>query len=509
MFVNIILSVLAGVLLAASFPLSFAPDGSQWACSWLAFVAPVPLFAALRNARNALHAYLLGFLAGTVLHLLGVYWLSSFGTLALISLVVYQGFIYGFLGIALHMVLRYRGEKYNHLLIPAVWVGFEYLHSIGAAGFPWLHLGYTQYHNAPVLQLAGYAGVYASSFFVLLVAYSIYHLFWGRCSASSRLKSTALACIVLLAAYGWGYYAYSAWNSAEQKMPTKTVAVVQGGLSSDVPWHLDEYRVAAYGAYVGATDELLLRESPPPDLVVWPEGALPAFVDFSDPRLDPQIAQLWDREPRLQLLLGLLTRSEAGIQNSGLLFIGPRSLGGFYSKNRPVAFGEFVPLGRIVRMLDYPWGSEDLREGKSLDPIPFDGNYVAVNICYDSVHPSVTREQVRRGATLVAMLANNSWYNLPSGASQHRMFDFFRAVESRRALVRAATTGISGFILPSGKEANIIERNQYGWRVLPLPMNHGRSLYTMTGDLFAIVLLIIAICAVVFRTVVGVGEDML
>lgn len=509
MLVNIILSVLAGVLLAAAFPLSFAPDGSQWAWPWLAFIAPVPLFVALRNAKNALHAYLLGFLAGTILHLLGVYWLGSFGALALIALVVHQALICGFLGIALHMVLRYRNEKYNYLLVPAVWVGFEYLHSIGASSFPWLHLGYTQYDNAPVLQLAGYAGVYASSFFVLLTAYSIYHLFWGRCETLCRLKSTALACLVLLVAYGWGYYAYAAWNSAEQKMPTKTVAVVQGGLSSDVPWHLDEYRVAAFSAYVGTTGELLLSESPPPDLVVWPEGALPAFVDFSDPGLNPQIGRLWDQEPSLKLLLGLLTRSEVGLQNTGLLFIGPYSLSGSYSKNRPVAFGEFVPLGRVVRMLDYPWGSEDLREGESLDPIPFDGSFVAVNICYDSIHPSVTREQVRRGATLVAVLANNSWYNLPSGASQHRMFDFFRAVENRRAVVRAATTGISGFILPSGREADIIERNQRGWRVLPLPMNHGRSLYTVTGDLFAIVMLIIAICGVAFRTLVGVGEDML
>jgi len=510
MLVNIILCVFAGVLLAGAFPLSFAPAGPQWAWPWLAFIAPVPLFLALRNAKTALHAYLLGFLAGAILHLLGVYWLSSFGAVALIALVVYQGFIYGFLGIALHMVLRYRSEKYNHLLVPAVWVGFEYLHSIGAASFPWLHLGYTQYDNAPVLQLAGYAGVYASSFFVLLAAYSIYHLFWGRCDALSRLKPTAIACIVLLAAYGWGYYAYLAWNRAEQKMPAKTIAVVQGGLASNAPWNLDEYVSASHQAYVGTTRNLLRHRSAlKPELVVWPEGALPTLLNLRDLQLDSDVKRLWTAQEGLTLLMCSLLRTDEGLENSALLFTSPYTLEGMYSKNHLVGFGEFVPFSKAMRMLNYPWGPEDLHEGESLDPIPFDGSFIAVNICYDSVFPPVTREQVRRGADLVAVLANNSWFKLPSGASQHVMFDFFRAVENRRALVRAATTGISGIIAPSGRQVSIIAANEHGWLIDQAPLNSTRSVYTACGDAFAIVMLVIAAMGVAYRTLVGVGEDML
>jgi len=510
MLVNIILSVLAGILLAASFPLSYSPDGTQWAWPWLAFVAPVPLFVALRNARNALHAYALGFLAGTVLHLLGVYWISSFGMLALISLVVYQGFIYGFLGIALHMVLRYQSEKYNYLLVPAAWVGFEYLHSVGAASFPWLHLGYTQYENAPVLQFAGYAGVYASSFFVLLTAYSICHLFWGRDRMLCRLKSAVFACIVLLAAYSWGYYAYLAWNRAEQRMPAKTVAVVQGGLASNAPWNLDEYVSASHQAYVGTTRDLLRSPSSlRPDIVVWPEGALPTLLNLHDLKLDSDVEQLWAVREDLTLLMGSLMRTGKGLENSALLFSSPHALEGTYSKSRLVGFGEFVPFGRAMRMLNYPWGPEDLHEGESLDPIPFDGSFIAVNICYDSVFPSVTREQVRRGAELVAVLANNSWYRLPSGAGQHAMFDFFRAVENRRTLVRAATTGISGIIAPSGRLVAATAPNECGWLMDQAPLSSATSAYTACGDAFAIVMLVIALVGVVLRTLAGVGEDML
>ncbi len=508
MLINLAVSILAGILLAAAFPLSFAPDAPQWAWPWLAFFAPVLLFVALRRAKSALEAYLLGFIAGGVLHLLGVYWISSFGAPALVSLVIYQAFIFGFLGIALHIVLRFQSDSYNYVLLPAVWVAFEYLHSIGAASFPWLHLGYTQYENAPVLQLAGYGGVYASSFFVLLAAYSVFHLFWGRSPMRLRLKSTAFAALALLVLYLGGCYTYWAWNRAEKLMPATTIAVVQGGLASNEPWNLDEYVTAAHQAYVGTTLNLLQRRlQHRPELVVWPEGALPTFYNLHGLQLDPDVRNLWTQREDLKLLMASLLRTDKGLENAALLFTGPNTLAGKYSKNHLVGFGEFVPFGKALRMLDYPWGAEDLHEGESLDPVPFNESSVAVNICYDSVYPSVTREQVRRGATLISVLANNSWYKLPSGAGQHAVFDFFRAVENRRTLVRAATTGISGFIAPSGRQIAAIARNKCAWLTEQVPVNRAVSLYTLWGDTFAIVMLIIAVTGVAYRAFVGVGED--
>jgi len=243
--------------------------------------------------------------------------------------------------------------------------------------------------------------------------------------------------------------------------------------------------------------------------VVWPEGALPTLLNLHNLRLDSDVEHLWDVREDLTLLMGSLLRTDEGLENSALLFTGPHALEGTYSKNRLVGFGEFVPFGKAMRMLNYPWGPEDLHEGENLDPIPFVGSSIAINICYDSVFPSVTREQVRRGAGLVAVLANNSWYKLPSGASQHAMFDFFRAVENRRTLVRAATTGISCIIAPSGRLVSAIAANECGWLMDQAPLNSARSVYTACGDAFAIVMLIIALAGVVWRTLVGVGEDML
>jgi apolipoprotein N-acyltransferase len=508
MFANIILGLISSALLAASFPMSFAPSGQEWSWPWLAFIAPVPLFFAMRNAANLRQALAIGFISGVALNTIGLFWISSFGPLALSLLVIYQAIVFALVCGGLHVLLHFPSDKYNFILIPAFWIGAEYIRSFGAMAYPWLLIGYTQYNNAPVLQLASFGGVYASSFFVMLAAYSIYHLLAARSPAGQRVKTVLISAIVLAGAYAWGYYEYYAVSRAELSMPTQRVAVVQGGLSSDAPWSLEDYISQSHRAYVGATNYLLRTESPP-DLVVWPETALPTFIDLHMPQLEDFIRELWTAYPSLNLLMGTLARSERGLHNSALEFSNPYSPNGFYSKTRLVPYGEFVPLSSVARLLDYPWGPEDVVEGLSLNPLRY-GNYtIGVNICFDSVFPPVSREETRRGAALLAVIANNSWYKLPSGASQHAMMDYFRAVENRRSLIRASTTGVSCFILPSGRQIGLIARDLNDWRTEVLPVNQAYSPYAYIGDLFAIVMLFIALCGIVYRCFTGNGEDML
>lgn len=507
MGVTLILSLLAGLMLAAAFPLAFAPGEAGWSLPLLAFAAPIPLFAALRRARSAWHAYAAAFACGFVFTYLGAYWISSFGQFAILSLAAYQAALFGLMGVALHLVLRYPDERWNFALVPAVWVAYEYVHAIGASSFPWLHLGYTQHYNAPVLQLAAVGGVYASTFFVVLTAYTLFHLFFGASPSRPRLRGIGVALIALLVMYIWGLYAYYATQAAERHLPSLKAAIVQGGVSSSDSWDSDVYISRAHQSYVGQTQYLLRTDDP--QLVIWPEGALPEIVYAEAMNFTPDVTRLWNEQPDLNLLYCTLAQSQRGLENTAIMLEQPNGAPAYYSKTRLVGFGEFVPFGNLMRYLDYPWGPEDLVEGTSLEPLPFDGRRLAVNICYDSVFPAVTRAQVRKGATLVAVVANNSWYPIPSGATQHAMFDAFRAVENRRSLARATTTGISGFVLPSGKLGKSLAYGSSGVLVEQVPLNSRHSLYTVIGDAFALFMLIIAAVGTAHRTLVGRGEAML
>jgi apolipoprotein N-acyltransferase len=57
---------------------------------------------------------------------------------------------------------------------------------------------------------------------------------------------------------------------------------------------------------------------------------------------------------------------------------------------------------------------------------------------------------VDKGAEMIAVVTNDSWYGKLSGPYQHKEYAALRAVENRRSVVRAANGGISCIINPLG-----------------------------------------------------------
>jgi len=508
MIASLILSVLAGLLLGFSFP--FTPPGSDVVVflPWLAFIAPVPLFISLRRLERPFSAWLCGFVTGYVFFYIALFWISSFGQLALNLLSAYLAMWFGILCVVLWVLLRFKSASWNYLVIPATWVAAEYLHCFGATGFPWLTLGNVSFGMKPLLQLASIGGVFAVSFFQVFVAYTIFDLFWGRAKPALRLRSAFLAALAMVAIVGWGALTYFAYTHSERKLPQKEVALVQGGVGSLVSWSDREFFERSQNAYVSTTRHNLTRGDLPA-LVLWPESAIPLVNDAREFVLPGEEASLWSSFPDLKLIQGMLMRDEDGrLQNVAVLLTSPAAPVGVYVKSRLVPYGEFVPLGEVARFLSYPWGKQDVNAGRSLEPLDTGKLKLAVNICFDSIFPGVSRAQVREGGTLIALITNNSWFPMPAGVEQHAMMDFFRAVENRRPLVRAATTGVSHFILPSGRLLAATKIGERCYLRQPVPMVKSRSFYVRFGDLFSVLCLLLAAGFFVFRAVVGVSEEL-
>jgi apolipoprotein N-acyltransferase len=82
----------------------------------------------------------------------------------------------------------------------------------------------------------------------------------------------------------------------------------------------------------------------------------------------------------------------------------------------------------------------------NLEPVPF-----SVLICFEDVFPELARRFVREGARLLLVITNDAWFGPTGAAYQHAQASTFRAVELRVPVVRAANTGWSGCIEPSGR----------------------------------------------------------
>ena len=73
-------------------------------------------------------------------------------------------------------------------------------------------------------------------------------------------------------------------------------------------------------------------------------------------------------------------------------------------------------------------------EGKTL---PWKGEQLGVQICYEIIFPGLTRAMAKNNASLLINITNDAWFGKTSGPYQHFSMTVFRAVENRRALVRS------------------------------------------------------------------------
>ena len=72
-------------------------------------------------------------------------------------------------------------------------------------------------------------------------------------------------------------------------------------------------------------------------------------------------------------------------------------------------------------------------------------------ICYEIIFPELAARMTANNAGLLVNITNDAWFGRSSAPYQHFSMAVFRAVENRRALIRAANTGISGFIDPAAE----------------------------------------------------------
>jgi apolipoprotein N-acyltransferase len=105
-------------------------------------------------------------------------------------------------------------------------------------------------------------------------------------------------------------------------------------------------------------------------------------------------------------------------------------------------------------------------------------------ICYEALFPHLVRDLVRRGADLLVNISNDSWLDSGDGAAprQHLSMVVFRAIETRRYVVRASASGVSGFITPLGELYSLVPSDRAGAAVASVVPLHGSTAYVRWGD---------------------------
>jgi apolipoprotein N-acyltransferase len=429
----------------AALNLAFAPFG-LWP---LAILAPAALIALIRGLppRRAGWAGA-AFGAGqfsfgtywlyTCIHGFGLVpiWLTLFLQAALVAIMAFYSASVCFL--ANRFWLK-AGPTRDWLVLPALWVLFEWLRGWFLSGFPWLSLGYA-FIDSPLAGWAPLFGVYGVTAAAAAVAVAINVCAAPQTSGVRRLAAVAVAAVAFLAPLLAARHSWS--HAVGAPFP---VAVVQGAVSQDQKW-LANNRDATIARY-----SQLTAESWGARLIVWPESALPVLAnDIQDYLRDLQNA---GRAHGADFAIGLVNYLPQQRQYLNGLLVMSDSGGGWYYKRHLVPFGEYFPVPSFVRswmrLMSLPF--EDLTPGAENQPIlSAAGQKLGLTICYEDAYGSA-QLRVLRQATLLINVTNNAWYGDSTAPHQHLQIARMRALEAGRYLIRAANDGITAVIGPRGE----------------------------------------------------------
>ena len=135
----------------------------------------------------------------------------------------------------------------------------------------------------------------------------------------------------------------------------------------------------------------------------------------------------------------------------------------------------------------------DFIPGRKGSTIPWREHRLGMQICFEIIFPNLSRKMAQNGAELLINITNDAWFGRTGAPFQHFSMAVFRAVENRRALARAANTGISGFIDPAGRTMAATRLLEDATRIQTIPLLTQKTFYTRWGDLLAMACLAVAL----------------
>lgn len=373
--------------------------------------------------------------------------------------------------------------------LPAVgawlWVACEMLRANPWAGMPWELLAHTQWQNLRLLQVADLGGTYAVSFVIALVSLAAGELLadgWAvRRVPQGWARRLALPLALLLALLAYGQLRRA--SLADGARTPRRVAVVQGSVPGEFTWKR-AFAERVLTRYARLTDAAIARAGGA-DLVVWPENAVGFYLD-GEPLLRAQIGTVAARAGGA-LVIGAPRLGEAGgAYNSAYVIAADGTIRGTYDKRRLLPFAEYDPLSRRSASPDA--GAAEYSPGDTPGILDAAGVKLGTVICYEVIFPGLVRDTVRAGAEVLVNLSNDAWLDAddPSGAAsrQHLSMAVFRAIETRRFLIRAASSGISGVVTPYGDAIALLPVGASDAAVASVLPRRGRTAYVRFGDLW-------------------------
>jgi len=545
------LAIVAGLLLAASFP--------KIGIAGLAWVAPALMLAAALGKRGA-ESFRIGYVAGLAHYLASLYWLllipyrwhsiplgPAAGWLSLSAYLALYPATWVWLVARVHsprstvhgpqstvhslegaypcwlpegfggVLARSWGQRTLWTISgAALWVALEMVVVRLFTGFPWNLLGSSQYQMVPLIQIASITGAYGISFLVVWVSLSLLSaglmVVLRPTLRSAWMGEIILPLVVVALVFNFGFRQLAGDSPSDRKL---RLCLIQPSIPQTLIWDTSRDR-ERFGDLIHLSEQALTSH---PDLLVWPEAAVPSYARW-DTNTYPAITNLVCQY-RTWLILGSddlglpahpAPANEYEFYNASFLVNPAGEFVSRYRKRNLVVFGEYIPL---VRWLPFVKWFTPIEGGFTPGdcPVPFTLTNLNVKtstlICFEDTFPHLARECAEDDTDFLVNLTNNGWFGESAAQWQHAAAALFRAVENGLPLVRCSNNGLTGWVDAHGRLRQIFRDDRgtvYGAGFLtaeiPLPAAGERrapTFYHRHGDWFGWACVGLAGIMLVFR----------
>jgi len=469
----------------------------------LSFIAFIPLIYSLQDSDKG-EMFFYPFLTGVlyfllitdwirVLHLYSNSWIIFFGVSLIAAL--FQSLFWGAAG---YLYAIFESKHINNIFIlPAIFTVIEWVRSLGIFGNTIGSLAYHQAANQYFVSIAAIIGAAGLVFFVLLFNQLVFEIISalmnkkpGKASSYASLLLFLLAAVMIIAQYN-----INRVDKLLLSTEKKSIAVFQPSIIQEKkidPRHYPELK-RFYLANLAAFDQRV-------DLIILPETIVAEFLLSNK-------SFMWNLNLNIaeDIIFGTpVNRPGRGYYNSMVYLNKVSGMTELYNKVKIVPFGEYLPWREFFtaivgkKIINNYFGSEYIA-GKEIKIV---ADIFAPAICFESFMADVIRAGVNKGGEMILVLTNDAWFKQTSMLREHQAAGRLRAVENNRFVVQAANTGISFVAAPDGRVIKELSIDQKGWLVEQVPLLGSKTPYTLYGEAFVYLLIIILIFNLYLETLV-------
>lgn len=369
--------------------------------------------------------------------------------------------------------------------LPAALVLADYIIGVLFTGFPWMYVGYTTV-DSPFASFAPLVGVRGISLLFFICA--------GAIALAIERR------YVYLPVAGFIFFVSIIIMGIKYVTPMEPIKVagIQGNIEQSIKWD-PNHTIPSIKKYMNLTSPELGKN----DVVIWPESAMPVYVQQIVPLLDD--LNFLANEQETALLMGIQRVTPDKLSyNSMYVFGQSKNLfdAQIYDKRQLVPFGEVVPFENLTRQLgsifNFPMSSfspgaldqEQIHIGK------FNLKFIPA-LCYESIFPELMLSMHSDETNGIIMISNDSWYGDTRGPIEHLAIARMRSMEMQKPMIRVTNSGITAYIDELGAIVERLPSDEEGVLHMQYVPTSGTTPYAK-GGIYIFIVMVLATIALGF-----------